>query len=172
MSRSNDNPVVNVELTALQREEKRCKANGATSVESWDGGIREDINQLEEGDIFIIPESYKIFEETLNGGGKTQYTILTTENGKVFRFFPSSLTKSVLVYEDTKEGQPLVATDERARANGDVVDLFKTEGSVNDGMKLLAGRKIKVDKVKMIPTRRFGTMSLRHTSVCTFNFAD
>lgn len=153
-------------MATLAVEMKRAEAAGDKRVAGFSGAVRSLENVgLEVGDEWVFPTSPEVWEQKI-GENKAQY-IFVDINGNVKKFYPSTFTKSRTVYNE--DGNP---TTKRVHTMGTAADLFRTAGSVEEGMQLLAGKKVKVTDVVSIKTLRFGTTSLMDTTIPTIDLVN
>lgn len=154
-------------MAGLSVEVARAKAAGDKRVSNFDGAIRslENLN-LEVGDQFTLPEKYEVYEQKI-GNNKAYYIFVDLGNDHVKKFYPSTLTKSRTVYEE--DGQ---STGQRVHTEGSAAELFRSAGSVADGMNLLKGKTLKVTDIKTVRTMRHGTTSLMNAQIPTIDLVD
>ena len=154
-------------MAGLSVEVARAKAAGDKKVTGFEGAVRslENLN-LEVGDKFTMPENYEVYEHKLDNS-KTQYIFVDLGNGSVKKFYPSTFTKSRTVYNE--DG---TSTGERIYTMGTAAELFRTAGSVADGMNLLKGKTLKVTDIKTVRTMRYGTTSLMNAQIPTIDLVD
>ena len=151
----------------LSVEVTRAKAAGDKQVAGFEGAVRslENLN-LEVGDQFTMPENYEVYEQKI-GDSKAQYIFVDLGNDNVKKFYPSTFTKSRTVYEE--DG---TSTGERVHTMGTAAELFRTAGSVKEGMDLLKGKTLKVTDIKVVRTVRYGTTSLMNAQIPTIDLVD
>ena len=154
-------------MAGLSVEVKRAIANGDKKVNGFGGAVRslENLN-LEVGDTFTIPEKFDVYEQKF-GDNKAQYIFVDLGNDNVKKFYPSTFTKSRTVYEE--DGQ---STGQRVHTEGSAAELFRTVGSIADGMNLLKGKTLKVTDIKTVRTMRYGTTSLMNAQIPTIDLVD
>lgn len=154
-------------MAGLSVEVARAKAAGDKKVSNFDGAIRslENLN-LEVGDQFTMPEKYEVYEQKI-GDNKAQYIFVDLGNDNVKKFYPSTFTKSRTVYEE--DGQ---STGQHVHTEGSAAELFRSAGSVADGMNLLKGKTLKVTDIKTVRTMRYGTTSLMNAQIPTIDLVD
>ena len=154
-------------MAGLSVEVARAKAAGDKKVTGFEGAVRslENLN-LEVGDKFTMPENYEVYEQKL-GDSKAQYIFVDLGNDSVKKFYPSTFTKSRTVYNE--DG---TSTGERIHTMGTAAELFRTAGSVADGMNLLKGKTLKVTDIKVVRTMRYGTTSLMNAQIPTIDLVD
>lgn len=151
-------------------EESLSLARGDKKVSGFSGAIRSlDLLYLEEGDVLIIPEKFEVFERKFKGSDNTAQYIFCKLDGKedVKPFYPSTFVKVREVVNENGEG-----TGVRKHTLGTAADLFRTFGTIEDGMNALKGKKIKVSKVEIIRSLRFGTMNVVNTQILTLDLVD
>lgn len=154
-------------MAGLSVEVSRAKANGDKKVAGFEGGIRslENLN-LEVGDTFTMPETFEVYEQKI-GDNKAQYIFVDLGNDNVKKFYPSTFTKSRTIYQENGE-----STGERIHTTGTAADLFRTAGTIADGMNLLKGKKLKVSDIKIVRTLRYGTTSLMNAQIPVIDLVD
>ena len=154
-------------MAGLSVEVARAKAAGDKKVTGFEGAVRslENLN-LEVGDQFTLPETYEVYEQKF-GDNKAQYIFIDLGNDNVKKFYPSTFTKSRTVYNE--DG---TSTGERVHTMGSAAELYRTAGSVPEGMDLLKGKTLKVTEIKTIRTMRFGTTSLMNAQIPTIELVE
>lgn len=135
----------------IKKEIERAELQGDVPVEKLSGAIRSiDFTGLELNDEFKIPADYKIMEHTFQGGNKAQYIKVVTTTGMVKDFYPSTFTKSRLVYNDKSE-----PTSEREVTSGTAAEHWRTFVDPNKALQSIVGKKMKVTEVRVKKTRSF-----------------
>lgn len=154
-------------MAGLSVEVARAKAAGDKEVSGFEGAVRslENLN-LEVGDTFTMPQNYKVYEQKI-GDSKAQYIFIDLGNDNVKKFYPSTFTKYRTVYDE--DGQ---STGERIHTTGTAAELFRTAGSVKEGMDLLKGKTLKVSDIKIVRTMRYGTTSLMNAQIPVIDLVD
>lgn len=153
-------------MATLAIEIERAINGGDKKVGTkFSGAVRslENLN-LEVGDEWTFPENYEVYEQKL-GDNSVQY-IFVEINGNAKKFYPSTFTKSRMIYNE--DG---TTTGERVHTEGSAAELFRTAGSIEDGMNKLKGKKVKVTNMKTIRTLRYGTTSLMNATIPTIDLA-
>ena len=154
-------------MAKLEVEMARAAANGDKKVTSFKGGVRSLENvALELNDTFTFPTTFDVYEQKI-GDNTAQYIWVILEDGNAKRFYPSTFTKSRTIY--TEDG---TSTGERKFTLGTAAEEFRKHGTVEEGMQALAGKKVKVTKLEIVRTLRFGTTSLMNTQIPTIDFVE
>ena len=113
------------------------------------------LTNLEEGESFVIPEDYKVFERRI-GDNKAQYINVQTDKGRTVEFYPTSICKIAFEVDENgkniRENGRIVAPK---RSVGDVVN-FCEGRAIDPSMQSMKGCTIKYDQVQRIRTRAFG----------------
>ena len=150
-------------MATLAVEIKRAEAAGDKKIAGFTGAVRslENLN-LEVNDEWTFPASYDVYDQKI-GDNHAQYIFIEV-NGNAKKFYPSTFTKSRTIYNE--DGS---STEQRVHTEGTAAELFRSAGSVNEAMKLLAGKKVKVTDVKTIRTLRYGTTSLMNATIPTID---
>lgn len=105
---------------AVQLAEERILANGGKVVPSFKGAVRsDDLNTLEKGDQFTIPQDFKIYEQRVGNGSNVAQFIIVDVNGVAKNFYPSSLQKNLAIVDDNAN-----STGERAKTKGTACDSY------------------------------------------------
>lgn len=152
-------------MAKLEVEMARAAANGDKKVTSFKGGVRSLENvALELNDTFTFPTTFDVYEQKI-GDNTAQYIWVILEDGNAKRFYPSTFTKSRTIYNE--DGS---STGERKFTLGTAAEEFRKHGTVEEGMQALAGKKVKVTKLEIVRTLRFGTTSLMNTQIPTIDF--
>lgn len=153
-------------MATLEVEIKRAKAAGDVEVTGFSGEVRSLENLgLEVGDEWTFPTKYKVYKQKIEN--RSAEYIFVDINGNAKRFYPSTFTKSRTVYNEDK-----TSTGNRVHTLGTAADLFRSAGSVDEAMKLLAGKKVKVTDVTTIRTLRFDRTELTNTTIPTIDLVD
>lgn len=150
-------------MATLAVEIKRAEAAGDKKIAGFSGAVRslENLN-LEVGDEWTFPEKYDVFEQKI-GDNVVQYIFIEIkDNAK--KFYPSTFTKSRTIYNE--DG---TSTGQRVHTEGTAAELFRSAGSIDEAMKLLAGKKVKVSDMKNVRTLRYGTTSLMNATIPTID---
>ena len=154
-------------MAKLEIEMARATANGDKKVTGFKGGVRSLENvALELNDTFTFPTTFDVYEQKI-GDNTAQYIWVILEDGNAKRFYPSTFTKSRTIYNE--DG---TSTGERKFTLGTAAEEFRKHGTVEEGMQALAGKKVKVIKLEIVRTLRFGTTSLMNTQIPTIDFAE
>lgn len=150
-------------MATLAVEIKRAEAAGDKKIAGFTGAVRslENLN-LEVGDEWTFPTSYDVYDQKI-GDNHAQYIFIEV-NGNAKKFYPSTFTKSRTIYNE--DGS---STNQRVHTEGTAAELFRSAGSVNEAMALLAGKKVKVTDVKTVRTLRYGTTSLMNATIPTID---
>lgn len=153
-------------MATLAVEIKRAEAAGDQKIAGFTGAVRslENLN-LEVGDEWTFPTSYDVYDQKI-GDNHAQYIFIEV-NGNAKKFYPSTFTKSRTIYNE--DGS---STNQRVHTEGTAAELFRSTGSVNDAMKLLAGKKVKVTNIRTVRTLRYGTTSLMNATIPTIDLAE
>lgn len=153
-------------MATLAVEIKRAEAAGDKKIACFTGAVRslENLN-LEVEDEWTFPTSYDVYDQKI-GDNHVQYIFIEI-NGNAKKFYPSTFTKSRTIYNE--DGS---STNQRVHTEGTAAELFRSAGSVDEAMKLLAGKKVKVTDVKTVRTLRYGTTSLMNTTIPTIDLAE
>ena len=153
-------------MASLTIEMARAKANGDKKVSGFKGAQRSLENvALEKGDRFTFPQSYDVYEQKI-GENTVQY-VWVEINGNAKKFFPSTFTKSRTIYNE--DG---TSTGERVHTLGTAADKYREFGTVEEGMKALAGKTVEVSDVQVVRTLRFGTSSVMNTQIPTIDIVE
>lgn len=151
-------------MATLAVELERAKARGDKKVNGFSGAIRSlDNLGLEKGDEFKMPENFEVFEQKI-GDNKVEYIMVELTNGNAKPFYPSTLVKSRTVYDEDGTN-----TGTRVYTKGSAADLFRSKGSVQEGMNALKGKTLKVSDVETVRTLRYGTQSLMNAQIPTID---
>lgn len=154
-------------MANLTVEKARALANGDKQVAGFSGGIRSLENvALELNDTFTFPTTYEVFEQKI-GDNKVQYIWVTLENGNAKRFYPSTFTKARTVFNE--DG---TSTGVRKYTLGTAAEEFRKYGTVEEGMKALAGKKVKVTNIEVVSTLRYNSDKLQNTQIPTIDIVE
>lgn len=140
-------------MTIIQKSEEKAILNGAVEVSEFKGAVRTDeLNTLQEGDVFTIPAGFRVLEAPVGNSGRKAQFIVVDVNGEAKNFYPSSLTKNLAIVDDSAR-----PTGKRAKTAGAVCDWFKQQTGVNQAMRAMEGCTLKIAKVTPYQTRVFGS---------------
>ena len=157
-------------MASFDVEVKRAEARGDKKANGWSGAIRQVENTgLEVGDVLTIPQDFtnRIYEQKF-GDNKAEYVLCQLgDTDQVKAFFPSTFTKWRTVYEE--DGR---STGVRKITGGTAAELFRTFGTVKDGMEALRGKKIKVTNIEQVRTLRYGTTELMTAQIPTVDLVN
>lgn len=154
-------------MATLELELKRNKARGDKEVTGFSGQVRSLENLgLEVGDTFTFPNDYKVYETKI-GTTSVQYIMVELTNGNAKPFYPSTFTKSRLVYNEDK-----TPTTTRMYTTGSAADKFREFGSVAEGMDALKNLTVKVTEIKPCRTIRYGTSELMDAQIPTIEIVN
>lgn len=154
-------------MANLTVEKARALANGDKQVAGFSGGIRSLENvALELNDTFTFPTTYEVFEQKI-GDNKVQYIWVTLENGNAKRFYPSTFTKARTVFNE--DG---TSTGVRKYTLGTAAEEFRKHGTVEEGMRALAGKKVKVTNIEVVSTLRYNSDKLQNTQIPTIDIVE
>lgn len=150
-------------LTIAQEKTRALNSNCTAANGGWRGASRTlDLNGLEQGDVLVFPKEYKGDSEIMDDnrfkdrdGNPAQFVLIPTEAGGCRRVYASTFSKTRQIYEQVSEGV-IRPTGKTARVTGTAVDLVQsTQGTLQNQMEALLGKKIKVSNIIRYKTRRF-----------------
>lgn len=167
-------------MATLTVEKDRAIVNGDyVAKNGFTSAVRAlDGNNFEEGDIFQIPKDFEVFVDsrlTRDPEKPVQYTFVQmldksgkpVENAK--RLFPSSLCKTVFIWAKDENGE-LVSTGKSVKSSGNVIAEVATYAKMQDAMTAIAGKPMKITKIKRVQTRNFERDDLTNANVMTIDF--
>lgn len=125
-----------------------------------------ETDPFEEGDVFTVPANYQVTQNKLLNNAEFIY--VTTESGKVVQFYPTSLYKRTMTYDETPEHNTLGVK----RHSGNVIDWARNFTDLNTLVNKLIGVKIKIEATEKFLTKVYGTDEFRPSSFHTFTFVD
>lgn len=140
---------------------------------------------LEEGDIFRIPTDFKVFRNPNIGSDENPVLFTVVElfdkNGSEVvtgkNLYPSMFNRTTYIWEKDEFDNLLnthkyeVPKGLPENGNNPIKD-FNAEKTIQDGIKAVAGKKIRVKGVKRINTRNFERNGLTAQSVYTLEYAE
>ena len=145
----------NFEKMTVQEVVKKAIANGAQKVNAFRGAVRsDDLNTLEKGDKFTIPESYDILEQKIGNSDRTAQFIVVNVGGTPKNFYPSSLTKNLAIVDDA-----CIPTGDRAKTKGEVCDWFKQQITVDAAMQKLKGCTLYIKDITPYQVKVYGSVA-------------
>lgn len=152
-------------------EIKRNEARGDKEVAGFSGAVRSlDSLALEVGDIFKFPAEYRVFSQVI-GNNTAEYIMieLLNEDGTPRNlakpFYPSTFTKSRQAYN--KDMTPIMGM--RPHTEGSAAELYRKHQSVQAGMDALKGLTVKITKIAIVQTIRYGTTQLAEVQIPTID---
>lgn len=122
---------------------------------------------LEIGDEITIPTDYKV---VLTKIGENSYPCTVAEvkstdgSERNMRFFPNSLAKNIIPLDAENKRMPKVKT------SGKVAEWYAGFDNVDDAMRELAGKTIKVVAKETYNVRDYTTKEIRSTSVYGYDW--
>lgn len=151
----------------------------STPVNEFSGDVRAmGATYLEAGEVFRIPTDFQVFknDELSTRAGKdvcfTIAEILDGDNvvsGK--NVFPGIFNRTVYKYHKDEDGN-IVNLHDTAVPTGTPVDDFNSEKSIQDAMKKIAGKKIRIKDIDYVETRNFERTDTTTMAVYKFEYAD
>jgi len=152
----------------VQETIEKAKLNGAVVVNAFKGAVRSDeLNTLEKGDKFTIPNDYVILEQKVGNSGRSAQYIVVDVNGVPKNFYPSSLTKNRAIVDDN-----CIPTGERAHTNGTCCEWFKKQVSVDKAMKEMKGKTLVITDITPYQTKVWGSVAeIENSNFMTVDFA-
>lgn len=161
-------------MGVLIKEIERAEAvNEKVIGNKFKGATRSlDNPSFEVGDTWTFPKNYEVRSMKL-GNSVVEYIFVELADGNAKKFFPSTLTKSVRVYEEGPDGMAVpVANAERVVCQGAVAELFREFATVDKGMEALKGKTVKVVGMQPVPTLNYNNGRLRNSLVPTIEFVE
>lgn len=151
-----------------------------TPVAEFSGDVRAlGATFLDEGDVFRIPADFKVYKHndlSKNAGRDVCFTVAemfdtagNSVGGK--NVFPGMFNRTVYEWEKDEFGN-LINLHKTRIPEGDPVKDFNAESTIQNAMKKIAGRKIRVKKVDHVNTRNFAKTDIQSQSVYTLEYAD
>ncbi len=170
---------INAEIQMLLDGGKVTKCEGNKFVAS-DGtsaapirSMESTSDPLEVGDVITIPSDYVALQEKLNDKiiCYTMVTVVSADGSeRCFRFFPNSLAKNFYPLDENKRRMAKVKTGGEVAA--EVAKMSAAGKDVNDLMKYLSGKKIKVTNKTSYTALKFGSKTETQTmSAYTYDWA-
>lgn len=149
-----------------------------------DGGFSQNTRSMDivgwnEGDIFVIPTDFKVYRNSQLSSDErsVEYTIVLMvddngkETGEARMFYPSAFQRALQVYAKGKAGLAEPVAGQVMKASGTVVDHMQSYPTIQEGIKALAGKPIKISKVTRFQTRNFtDDTKLANGKVMQFDF--
>lgn len=153
-------------MGTLAVEIKRAEESGDKKVNGFSGAVRSvETTALEVGDEWTFPTQYEVWSQKV--GEHTAQYIFIDIKGNAKRFYPSTFTKARAIVDE--DG---TTTGKRAITGGSAAELYRTCGRVEDGMNLLAGKKVRVTNVVTVRTLRYGTTNVVDAQIPTIDLVD
>ena len=160
-------------MADLTLEKARAEAQGdVKSTTGFNGAVRSLENPgLELNDTFTFPTDYEVYNQKI-GDNVVKYIWITLENGNAKKFFPSTFTKSRMVYNEATNGGLPTSTGRRVFTTGTAAEEFRKYPTVAEAMAALAGKKVKVTNLTSYRVLRYGTQTLMDTLIPQIDFAN
>lgn len=160
-------------MASFEVELKRSESAGDVAKGgSFSGAVRSLENPgLELNDEWTFPTTYQVRSQKI-GDNSVEYIFITLANGNVKKFYPSTFTKSRAVYNEAVNGGVPTSTGQRVFTKGSAAELFRSKGSVDEAMRVLAGKKVKVTAIDTVRTLRYNTTQLQNTLIPTIELVD
>ena len=156
-------------MSRLDVEIARARENGDKKVSGFTGGVRSLENvAFEVNEEFTFPTTFDVYEQYFGDTGKAQYIwvqIKGTENVK--RFYPSTFSKIRTVYNE--DG---TSTGKRKYTQGTAAEFYRKFATVEEAMRALAGKTVKITKLDPVRTLRYGSTTVITTQIPTIDFVD
>ena len=164
-------------MATVVEEIKRAKLAGDQKVSDgkFTGSIRSLENPaFEVGDTWTFPEEYEVYKTKINGStAEPEYIWVEVEGSGAKKFFPSTLTKSLRVYEEGPDGLAVPVLDApRVVCSGAVAEDYRKFVDPNEGMAALKGLKVRVTKMTPVPTVNYANGKLKTGLVPTIEYVD
>lgn len=161
----------------LQEKNQADLANSqVNAVGAFSNSFRSStLTNLNEGEIFTIPEDYQVFERKI-GDRTAQYINVPTNTGRVVQFYPTSMAR--IAFEVDENGKNIRENGRMkvVRSSGDVVTFIDGK-AINDTMEAMKGCQIAYGDIQRIRTREFGVAeseatkeNVTSTIVASWNF--
>ena len=151
-----------------------------TPVDNFSGDVRAlGATYLDETDIFRIPADFKVFKHndlSKTAGKDVCFTVaeILDNNGNVVsgkNLFPGMFNRTV--YEWSKDEFGNLQNAHKVHIpKGEPVDDFNGESTIQEAMKKVAGKKIRVKKVDIFNTRNFTRDDLQSQRVYTLEYVN
>lgn len=131
-------------------------ASGASICHNgFEGIVPQRQSYLSVDDIFTIDSQFNVLQDA---GTNVMYVLAETESGKVVKIFPS------FFYRQVRDVNGKVYS-----SNGSACEMFRMFGTINDAMRSLAGKRIKVSNIEWV--QRLNPFSqVMNVPVYTFDF--
>lgn len=162
-----------------------AQSTAVEMTEGFSGNVRAlGATFLEEGDIFRIPNDFKVFKNTelsrpAEGDRKAVDVLFTVAEmfddagndvgGK--QIYPGIFNRTVYHWHKDEAGK-LVNMHKTFTPSGKPVTDYNSEKLTQEAMKKIAGKKIRVVKIDPIETRNFDRTDTTTQSVYTFEYVD
>lgn len=134
-----------------------------------------DQDPMDVNDEFTIPADYKVLEAPITAGGDPQKFILVPIKNTVtgvernFRFFPNMLAKVVYPIVNGRRDGKVKTTGTAALEYQKFAD--QGEDGMDNAVKALVGRKIKITAKTQYTVLAYGTNEEVPTNIFTYDFA-
>lgn len=145
----------------------RQKAQGVRVLsDGFSGAIVNMEDVFRKGDEFTIPENFEVKAKTIRGQ-EAQFCDVQMKDGGYRELYPGMFTRSVMELNGNNQ-----ETGNWVRATGTAVDEFFKHGSIQEGMKALAGKKLKITDQKQVRCWNFDRTRTRNQSVFTIDIVE
>lgn len=142
--------------------ERQEKLGDVVMEEGFTGNTRMlGSSNLSEGQIILIPENFKVYKnaQLSNDERTVSYTIAKLLNEKKEEIggvlvYPSAFNRTVFIYEKDEDGNPR-STGRTDYPKGAPVDDFNGQTTIQEAMKAIANKPIRVSGSRDLTTRQF-----------------
>lgn len=132
-----------------------------------------DQDPMDVDDVFTIPADYEVLEASINGSEPAPFILIPITNERTgvtrnFRFFPNMLAKTIYPIVNGKRDGKVKTVGTAALEYQKFAD--QGEDGMDNAVKALVGRKIKVTAKQQYTVTEYGTSNEVPTNIFTYDF--
>lgn len=115
-----------------------------------------ELNNLMDGESFIVPENFTVFSRTIRGSeNPAEYINVKTNTGRVIEFYPGSIVRNAWKVDENGKNVMQDGRQVIVRSDGNLVPFVQGK-EIDSTMRALAGCEISYKIREKVPTRTFG----------------
>lgn len=152
-------------MTILEANKAAEAQAGIQKVTAFSKSYRGDLESLEKGESFTIPNDYTIFRQLMMRNGEVvkdrsgndvyaEFINVETSKNRTVRFYPSSLGKTAFCV-DAETGKDLKGSGRIVRTKGAVAEFVRGK-DIDSAMTSMKGCTILLKDVDVCNVRTFG----------------
>lgn len=145
-------------MTLAEKNAADVQKSNIKPVGSFSKAFRSnELNNLESGESFTIPENYQVMQRVIGGNTENpaEYINVTTNTGRTVEFYPTAMTR--IAFPVDAEGHDVLQNGRRAvvRSEGNLIPFIQGK-EIDSTMQALKGCTIQYTLKEKVNTRAFG----------------